>query len=180
MLSHRTFQRAAGSRLLREGLLAAGWAAGLISSCCLAPVVAPAWEEQAFGGGVGGVGEGLEPRSPAALPGERETNVCCLKPLTRWSCLWPLERMTNFRRQHPSVSPAGPGCSGLLAEAAFPCGGRPTAELRASPPEVTGGLLPCVLCTGELGAESGEDLFWCLPDQRRATDQPLAEVPGKW
>ena len=43
----------AGSRLLRLGLLSAGWAAGLISSCSLAPVLAPVWEEQACGGGGG-------------------------------------------------------------------------------------------------------------------------------
>lgn len=84
-----------------------------------------AWEEQAFGGGCGN-GCGLEPRSPAALPGAEETTVCCLKPLTRWSCLRPLGRMTNFRGQCPCISPrrSGPrrGCSLKLLSAAV--GGR--------------------------------------------------------
>ena len=58
---------------------------------------------------------GPEPRGPTALPGQREANVCCLKPLTRRSCLWPLERMTNFRARSLSVSacrswPAAVGC----------------------------------------------------------------------
>ena len=115
---------------------------------------------------------GPEPRSPTALPGQREANVCCLKPLTRWSCLWPLERMTNFRAQSLSVSPrrSWPAAVGCCLKLLPLAAGQQSAARRLRRCREAPGRVPC--------AHSGEDLFWSLPEQRRATVHLRTSLEG--